>query len=44
MKTHDILFEIAHKECGAGQFEVVLKYGDVMKTLDDYFLTKEILT
>jgi glutamine synthetase len=44
MKAHGINMEIAHKECGGGQFEVVLNYGDVMKTLDDYYLAKEIIT
>jgi len=43
MKNNGINFEIAHKECGGGQFELVLKYGDVIKTLDDYYLAKEII-
>lgn len=43
MKAHNIEVEIAHKECGSGQFEIVLKYGEVMKILDDYYLAKEIV-
>lgn len=44
MKAHDIACEVMHKECGNGQFELVLKYGDVMKTLDNYYLAKEIIS
>lgn len=44
MIQNNIEFEIAHKECGAGQYEVVLKYGDVMRSLDNYYLAKEVIS
>jgi len=44
MSQNDIEFEVGHKECGNGQFEIVLKYGSVMKSLDNYYLAKEIIT
>ncbi|CDW89798.1 glutamate--ammonia ligase [Stylonychia lemnae] len=44
MKQNGINLEAAHKECGSSQYEAVLKYGDVVKTLDDYYLAKEIIT
>lgn len=34
---------VAHKETGPGQFEIVLNYGDVMVTLDRYFLAREAI-
>lgn len=44
MNQNGIDFEIGHKECGAGQYEIVLKYGEVMQTLDNYYLAKEIIS
>lgn len=44
MSKHGISFECSHKECGNGQYEIVLGYGEVLKTLDDYYLTKEIIS
>lgn len=32
-----------HKETGPGQFEIVLNYGDVMETLDNYFMAREAI-
>jgi len=32
-----------HKETGPGQYEIVLKYDDVMKSVDNYILTKETI-
>jgi glutamine synthetase len=43
MKEFDINIEVVHKECGPGQFEIVLKHGPVTKTIDDYYLAKEII-
>jgi glutamine synthetase len=39
----DIEVLVAHKETGPGQFEIVLGYGDVMETLDKYFLARETI-
>lgn len=36
--------EAAHKECGPGQYEIVLKFGEVLRTLDNYYLAKEIIS
>ena len=44
MQKNDIQIEAIHKECSAGQFEIVLKYGDVFKVLDNYYLAKEIIS
>ena len=43
MHKHGIHVETIHKECSPGQFEIVIKYGEVIKTLDDYYLAKEII-
>lgn len=34
---------VAHKETGPGQFEIVLNYGDLMVTLDKYFMAREAI-
>ena len=44
LKDHDINIEAIHKECGFGQYEMVMNYGDLKKTLDDYYLSREIIT
>lgn len=44
MKDHDISIEAIHKECGHGQYEMVMHYGEVMKILDDYYLSREIIS
>lgn len=41
--AHDIHIEAIHKECGFGQFEMVIKYGETLKILDDYYIAKEII-
>jgi glutamine synthetase len=43
LREAGIHIEAIHKECSPGQFEIVLKYGEVFKTLDDYYLAREII-
>ena len=35
--------EVMHKESGPGQFEIVLKYGKVMQSIDNYQLARETI-
>lgn len=39
----DIEVLVVHKETGPGQFEVVLGYDSVMKSLDRYFMAREAI-
>lgn len=41
--ANKIQIEAIHKECGFGQFEMVITYGEVFKVLDDYFIAKEVI-
>jgi glutamine synthetase len=39
----DIEVLVVHKETGPGQFEIVLNYGDVLITLNRYFMAREAI-
>lgn len=39
----DIEVLVVHKETGPGQYEIVLGYGDVLETLDKYFMARELI-
>lgn len=43
-KQMGVSVEMIHKEGGDGQFELVLKYDDVMTTLDNYHRVKEAIS
>ena len=43
LKEHDIHVEFIHKEVGNGQFELVIKYGEPFKILDDCYIAKELI-
>jgi glutamine synthetase len=38
-----ITIEAFHKECGKGQFEMPIRFSNVQKMVEDYYVTKMII-
>ena len=43
LQAMDIEVLVVHKETGPGQYEVVLGYGEILETLDKYFMARELI-